>query len=107
MCCRHGLQQHTWLRQLHNEIQSVFNRRHKECVAFVDLKNGFLIRDSADFKVERNAKPEKVVCNLGNLANTFEVAASKQLLPFVLVDQAQRLDTGLAEKFRLIEMWYL
>ena len=51
--------------------------------------------------------PKKKACNVDNLANMFEVAASKQLMPFVLVDQAQRLDTGLAEKFRLLERWYL
>ena len=28
------------------------------------------------------------VCSLGNLANTVEKAASKQLVPFLLVDQA-------------------
>ena len=36
---------------------------------------GFSIRDSRDF----------TVCNLNNLANTFEIAASKQLMPFLLV----------------------
>ena len=45
------------------------------------------------------------VCNLGNLANTFEKAASKQLVPFLLVDQAQRSDTGHVEKFRLSKSW--
>ena len=53
---------------------------------------------SADFTVEMNAKSGKKVCNLGNLANAFEMAASKQLTPFFLVDQAQRLETRFAEK---------
>ena len=53
-----------------------------------------MIRDSADFTVHRNAKREKKGCNLGNPANAFVMATSKQLL----VDQAQRLDTGLVEK---------
>ena len=108
MNLRRGLQ-HIWPIQLHNETRAAFKlyRRHKECVPFSESRNGFLVRDSADFTVERNAKSKKKACNLDNLANMFEVAASKQLMPFVLVDQAQRLDTGLAEKFRLLERWYL
>ena len=39
-------------------------------------------------------KREKKGCNLGNPANAFVMATSKQLL----VDQAQRLDTELVEK---------
>ena len=39
-------------------------------------------------------KKEKKGCNLGNPANAFVMATSKQ----ILVDQAQRLDTGLVEK---------
>ena len=58
------------------------------------IAGDFLIRDSAYFTVQRNAKREKKVCNLGNPANAFMMATSKQLL----VDQAQRLDTGLVEK---------
>ena len=60
------------------------------------IAGDLLIRDSADFTVQRNAKKkkEKKVCNLGNPANAFVMATSKQLL----VDQAQRLDTGLLEK---------
>ena len=58
------------------------------------IAGDFLIRDSADFTVQRNAKREKKGCNLGNPANAFVMATSKQLL----VDQAQRLDTGLVEK---------
>ena len=58
------------------------------------IAGDFLIRDSADFTVQRNAKREKKGCNLGNPANAFVMATSKQLL----VDQAQRLDTGLGEK---------
>ena len=36
--------------------------------------------------VERNAKSKKGVCHFGNLANAFEMAASKQQMPFPLVD---------------------
>ena len=56
----------------------------KLCVTFGESKNGFLIRDSRDFTVERKEIRTKL-CNLGNLANTFEIAASKQLMPFLLV----------------------
>ena len=48
-----------------------------------------------------HGRKERKIREKGNLANIFEVAASKQLLPFLLVDHAQRLDTGLAER------WYL
>ena len=56
------------------------------------------MRYSANFTVERNTESVKKVCNVGNLANTFAVAASKQILPFLLVDQAERLDTRLMER---------
>ena len=58
-----------------------------ERVPFGESKNGLLIRDSADFTVEGNAKSGKKVCSLGNLGNAFEMAASKQLMPFLLLDQ--------------------
>ena len=70
--------------------------RNVDCVRLTanPIAGDFLIRDSADFTVQRNAKREKKGCNLGNPANAFVMATSKQLL----VDQAQRLDTGLGEK---------
>ena len=70
--------------------------RNVDCVRLTanPIAGDFLIRDSADFTVQRNAKREKKGCNLGNPANAFVMATSKQLL----VDQAQRLDTGLVEK---------
>ena len=57
-----------------------------------------MIQNSADFTVEMNAKSRNTVCNLGILANAFEMAASGTTNAFLFVDQAQRLDTGFAEK---------
>ena len=55
---------------------------------------------------ERNTR--KRVCNLGNFAYTFEMTASRQLEPFLRVDQAQRLARHRTEeKFRLLKRWYL
>ena len=48
-----------------------------------------------------HGREERKIREKGNLANTFEVVASKQLLPFLLVDQAQGLETRLAKR------WYL
>ena len=44
-----------------------------------------------------NAKSRNTVCNLGILANAFEMTASGTTNAFLFVDQAQRLDTGFAE----------
>ena len=56
-----------------------------------------MIQNSADFTVEMNAKSRNTVCNLGILANAFEMAASETTNAFLFVDQAQSLDTGFAE----------
>ena len=44
--------------------------------------DGFLIQNSAEFTVEMNAKSRNRVCNLGNLANAFEMAASETTSAF-------------------------
>ena len=74
----------------------VLLQQYYGCVPFGESKNRFLIRDSVELTVQRNAKSQWRFCNLGNFENTFKMASSKQLNPSVLVDQAQRLDTGLA-----------
>lgn len=60
-------------------------------VCFGESKNGFLIRDSADFTVERNTKSEKKFCNLGNLANSFEIAVSKLMCFLLLTKTVMKL----------------
>lgn len=50
------------------------------------------------FHGQRERKIRRQVCYFGNLASAFKMAASKQLIRFLSVEQAWRVDTALAEK---------
>ena len=72
-----------------------------------ESRNRLLIEIQQISRLKGIQNQKKGVCNLGNLENTFVMTASKRVMPFLLVDQTDRLDTGLAEKLRWLKWCYL
>ena len=63
-------------------FQLWYSRYHDPLFLVLLTKNGFLIQNSAEFTVEMNGKSRNTVCNLGILANAFEMAASETTYAF-------------------------